>query len=66
MVLQTKLESEATEMEKINKDGSITLTSEDGKYSVNYVNKNGKYVDEWDTTDDDCDFHDYPYDPWDE
>lgn len=34
--------------ETINKDGSITLTSDDGKYSVNYVqNKDGVLVDEW-------------------
>lgn len=34
--------------EKINKDGSITLTSQDGKYSVTYrTNENGNFSDEW-------------------
>ena len=39
--------------ETVNKDGSITLTSQDGKYSVNYrTNRNGVFTDEWDTDDD--------------
>ena len=39
--------------ETVNKDGSITLTSQDGQYSVNYkTNRNGVFTDEWDTSDD--------------
>ena len=39
--------------ETVNKDGSITLTSQDGKYAVNYrTNRNGVFTDEWDDFDD--------------
>ena len=36
------------EKETVNKDKSITLTSDDNQYSVTYVqNKDGELVDEW-------------------
>ena len=39
--------------ETVNKDGSITLTSQDGQYSVTYkTNRNGIFTDEWDDFDD--------------
>ena len=44
--IESRMDSKAKET--INKDGSITLTSQDGKYNVNYVkDKNGNLVDEW-------------------
>ena len=45
--IENRMDSKAKET--INKDGSITLTSQDGKYNVNYVvnDKNGNLVDEW-------------------
>ena len=39
--------------ETVNKDGSITMTSQDGQYSVTYkTNRNGVFTDEWDDFDD--------------
>ena len=46
-------ENKKRKTEIVNKDGSITLTSQDGQYSVNYrCNGKGIFTDEWDDFDD--------------
>ena len=53
---------EIKKTETVNKDGSITMTSQDGKYSVNYrTNGKGEFTDEWDTMTD-ADYMDGWYD----